>query len=102
LAPSLSPGQVVVVLDNLPGGERARRAVEQRGAELLFLPSLTRRTSRPSRRRSGRWRHCYGGRRPARRGRWWRRSAGRWTPSRVKTPGAGSATAATRFRLNYL
>lgn len=54
LAPSLSPGQVVVVLDNLPGGERARRAVEQRGAELLFLPSLTRRTSRPSRRRSGR------------------------------------------------
>ena len=42
LAPSLSPGQVVV-LDNLQAhkGERARRAVEQRGAELLFLPSYS-------------------------------------------------------------
>ncbi len=41
LAPSLSPGQVVV-LDNLQAhkAERARRAVEQRGAELLFLPSF--------------------------------------------------------------
>jgi transposase len=42
LAPSLSPGQVVV-LDNLQAhkGERARRAVEQRGAELVFLPSYS-------------------------------------------------------------
>ena len=42
LAPSLSPGQVVV-LDNLQAhkGERARRAVEQRGAELLFLASYS-------------------------------------------------------------
>jgi len=32
-----------VVLDNLQAhkGERARRAVEQRGAELLFLPSYS-------------------------------------------------------------
>ena len=39
LAPSLSPGQIVV-LDNLQAhkGERVRQAVEQRGAELLFLP----------------------------------------------------------------
>ncbi len=42
LAPSLSPGQVVV-FDNLsaPKGERVRRLVEQRGAELLFLPSYS-------------------------------------------------------------
>jgi transposase len=39
LAPSLRPGQVVV-LDNLGAhkSERARRLVEERGAELLFLP----------------------------------------------------------------
>ena len=54
LAPSLSPGQVVV-LDNLQAhkGERARRAVEQRGAELMFLPSYSPDLS-PSRRRWGR------------------------------------------------
>ncbi len=39
LAPSLLPGQVVV-LDNLAAhkGERVRRLVEARGCELLFLP----------------------------------------------------------------
>jgi transposase len=39
LAPSLSPGQVVV-LDNLGAhrGEKVRRLVEARGCELLFLP----------------------------------------------------------------
>ncbi len=39
LAPSLRPGQVVV-LDNLGAhkSERVRRLVEERGAELLFLP----------------------------------------------------------------
>jgi transposase len=39
LAPSLGPGQVVV-LDNLGAhkGERVRRLLEERGAELLFLP----------------------------------------------------------------
>jgi hypothetical protein len=39
LAPSLRPGQVVV-LDNLGAhkGERARELVEARGCELLFLP----------------------------------------------------------------
>jgi transposase len=42
LAPSLSPGQVVV-LDNLSAhkGDRARRLVEERGAKLLFLPSYS-------------------------------------------------------------
>ncbi len=42
LAPSLSPGQAVV-LDNLSAhkGERARRLVERRGAQLLFLPSYS-------------------------------------------------------------
>ncbi len=39
LAPSLSPGQVVV-MDNLAAhkGERVRELVEERGCELLFLP----------------------------------------------------------------
>ncbi len=39
LAPSLSPGQVVV-LDNLGAhrGDRVRELVEARGCELLFLP----------------------------------------------------------------
>ena len=39
LAPSLLPGQMVV-LDNLAAhkGERVRRLVEARGCELLFLP----------------------------------------------------------------
>jgi transposase len=42
LAPSLSPGQVVV-LDNLSAhkGDRARHLIEGRGAELLFLPSYS-------------------------------------------------------------
>ena len=39
LAPSLSPGQVVI-LDNLAAhkGERVRQLVEARGCEVLFLP----------------------------------------------------------------
>ena len=42
LAPSLRPGQVVV-LDNLSAhkGEAARRAVEAVGARLLFLPAYS-------------------------------------------------------------
>jgi transposase len=42
LAPSLSPGQVVV-LDNLSAhkGDKVRELVEGRGAELLFLPSYS-------------------------------------------------------------
>ncbi len=39
LAPSLSPGQVVV-MDNLAAhkGDRVRELIEERGCELLFLP----------------------------------------------------------------
>ncbi len=42
LAPSLRPGQVVV-LDNLAAhkGERVRELVEERGCELLFLPAYS-------------------------------------------------------------
>ena len=42
LAPSLRPGQIVV-MDNLRQhqGERARRAIEACGAELWFLPSYS-------------------------------------------------------------
>ncbi len=41
LAPSLSPGQVVV-MDNLAAhkGERVRELVEERGCELLFRRTL--------------------------------------------------------------
>jgi len=40
LAPTLRPGQVVVVMDNLSAhkGEAVRELVEARGCELLFLP----------------------------------------------------------------
>ncbi len=42
LAPSLSPGQVVV-MDNLSAhkGDRVREFVEERGCEVLFLPSYS-------------------------------------------------------------
>ncbi len=52
LAPSLSPGQVVV-LDDLSThkGDKVRELVEERGAELLCSCPPTRRTSRPLRRR---------------------------------------------------
>ena len=42
LAPTLRPGQIVV-LDNLSAhhGERARAAIEARGAELWFLPTYS-------------------------------------------------------------
>lgn len=59
LAPSLSPGQVVV-LDNLSAhkGGRARELVEERGARLLCSCPPTRPTSRPSRRHSASSRRC--------------------------------------------
>ena len=43
LAPSLSPGQEVVVMDNLSAhkGERVRELIEGRGCEVLFLPSYS-------------------------------------------------------------
>ena len=58
LAPSLSPGQVVV-LDNLAAhkGERVRELVEERGCELLLLPAYSPDLN-PSRRRSRRSRAC--------------------------------------------
>ncbi len=52
LAPSLSPGQIVV-MDNLAAhkGDRVRRLVEGRGAEVCCSCPPTRQTSRRSRRR---------------------------------------------------
>ncbi len=43
LAPTLSEGQVVVLLDNLGAHKpkRIRELVEARGAEVLFLPSYS-------------------------------------------------------------
>jgi transposase len=42
LAPALTPGQVVV-MDNLSShkGERVRQIIEQRGCELLYLPTYS-------------------------------------------------------------
>jgi transposase len=42
LAPTLSPGQIVV-LDNLSvhSGERVRQAIEARGCQVLFLPAYS-------------------------------------------------------------
>ncbi len=53
LAPSLKPGQVVV-MDNLSShkGGRVSELIEQRGCELLCTYRPTRRTSTPSRRHS--------------------------------------------------
>jgi DDE superfamily endonuclease len=55
LAPTLRGGQVVV-MDNLSAhkGERIRELIEERGCELVYLPSYSLRTSTPSRRRSRR------------------------------------------------
>jgi transposase len=40
LAPTLRPGQIVVVMDNLSAhkGARVRELIEERGCELLYLP----------------------------------------------------------------
>ena len=42
LAPSLQPGQIVV-MDNLSshGGPKVRQAIEARGCQLLFLPAYS-------------------------------------------------------------
>jgi transposase len=101
LAPSLRPGQVVVV-DNLGAhrGERVRALVEARGCSLVYLPpyspdfwpieeafsklkTLLRKATRPG---HG-WRS-------------WRPSAERSGRSLRRTPWATSATAATRSTLN--
>ncbi len=59
LAPSLSPGQVVV-MDNLSAhkGEKVRELVEERGCEVLFLPPYSP-DMNPKRRRSRRSRGFY-------------------------------------------
>jgi hypothetical protein len=55
LAPTLRSGQVVV-MDNLSAhkGERVRELIEERGCELIYLPSYSPDLSTPSRKRSRR------------------------------------------------
>jgi transposase len=102
LAPSLSPGQHVLVLDNLGAhkGERVRELVEKRGCELVFLPpyspdfspieeAFSKAKALSSRKPP---------RAPARP--WWMPSPKPLKPSRRKTRGAGSGTANTRSRIN--
>ena len=61
LAPSLRPGQVVV-MDNLSShkGPRVRELVEARGCELLYLPAYSPDLN-PSRKRLPSSRRCCGG-----------------------------------------
>jgi transposase len=63
LAPTLKPGQVVIV-DNLGAhkGQKVRQLIESRAASVIFLPAYSRRTSirskkpsRRSKRSSRRW-----------------------------------------------
>ena len=63
----------VVVMDNLAAhrSERARELIEARGCELLYLPPYSP-DLKPSRRRSGRSRRCYGEREHALARGWWR------------------------------
>jgi hypothetical protein len=96
LAPSLRPGQVVV-LDNLSAhkGGRVREIVECRGCGLLYLhpysPDFNPIEHRPSPRSRGSYDEprCE----PAERS--WRRWVGRWTPCPSETPAGSSGTAAT-------
>jgi hypothetical protein len=96
LAPTLSPGQVVV-MDNLSAhkGGRVREIIEGRGCELLYLPRPTRRTSTPLRKLSPNSRRCSESAELEAARLWWRRWVRLWTPSRSEMPEAFSATAVT-------
>ncbi len=95
LAPSLSSGQVVV-MDNLSAhkGEVVREMVEERGCEVLFLPSYSPDFS-PIEEAFSKLKALLRRAQRARRRRWWRRSVERSTRSRPRTPRGGSRTAAT-------
>ena len=92
LAPTLSPGDVVVT-DNLSAhkDEAVTAAVEATGAEVWFPPRYSPDTD-PVEKTGGRRRAACGTPRPARRTPWRTRPERRWTPSRPRTPGTGSST----------
>ena len=101
-APTLRKGQVVV-MDNLSAhkGERIRQLIEERGCELIYLPSYSpdfnpieeafAKRSRPLCVRS----------KPGRKKPWSRRSVRRCLRSPPRTPLASSNTAATGCRFNH-
>ncbi len=101
LAPSLSPGQTVV-MDNLSAhkGVRVRELVEGRGCEVLFLPSYSPDFS-PIEEAFSKLKGCWVRRRHARRRHSSRRSGERLTRSHPRTHEAGSAIAAMRYEVNY-
>ncbi len=102
LAPSLRAGQVVV-MDNLGAHrpKRVRELVEQRGCELLYLPSYSPDHRTPSKRPSPRSSTSYARRVPGAGGRWWRRLVRRSRRSVLETPGASSSMPDTALRVNY-
>ena len=95
LAPTLRRGQVVV-MDNLSAhkGERVRELIEERGCELIYLPSyspdfnLSRKLSRRSRGSCAKPK-------PGLEKPWSKRSVGRYLRSPLWTPVLSSSTAAT-------
>ena len=98
LAPTLLPGQVVV-MDNLSAhkGGRVREIVEERGCELLYLPPYSPDLN-PIEEAFPSSRGCSGRAGPGAVKLWWKRWAGLWTLSRSQTPEAFSATAVTVHR----
>ncbi len=97
LAPSLRPGQIVV-LDNLGAhrGERVRELLEARGCELVFLPPYSPDMNPIEEAFSKIKALLRKAHEPAIGARWWRPSGGRSRPSRPGTPGGSSTTAGTR------
>ena len=96
LAPSLRPGQVMV-MDNLSShkGQRVRELIEGRGCKLLYLPPYSRPTSTPSSRPSPRSRGSCDVPRRAPEKRSSRLWARRLAPCPPEMPEGSSGTAAT-------
>jgi hypothetical protein len=105
LGPTLRWGQVVV-MDNLSAhkGERVRQlieVIEERGCELIYLPSYSPDLNPPSRKRSRRSRGSFVRPKPGRKRPWSKRSVRRSRRSALRTLVISSSTAATGCRFNH-
>ncbi len=103
LAPSLEPGQLVV-MDNLGAHKpaRVRQLIECRGSANCSICRPTRRITTRSRRRSPRSRTCSGRPRPGPEKLWWKRWARRYPRSPPGTPEASSSMPDTgKVRVSY-
>ena len=101
LAPTLRPGQIVV-MDNLSAhkGARVRELVEERGSELVHLPPYSPDMNPIERRPSPRSRASCARQGPGAGRLWWKRWARRSMRSRLRTREASSSTAGTGHRVN--